>query len=57
MKTIKLNIPDSIIKKLNTRLMAAQLGNNFSYGDEFALIVLEAIKAEKPAISLKDLVK
>jgi hypothetical protein len=54
MKQITLIIPDSILKKLNTRLMAAQLGMNFSLGDEFALLVLKAVKKGKTEVTIKD---
>ena len=34
--------------------MVAQLGQNFSLGDEFALIVYEAVEEEKTEITIKD---
>jgi hypothetical protein len=54
MKQITLIIPDSILKRLKTRLMAAQLGMNLSLGDEFALLVLKAVKEGKTEVTIKD---
>ena len=54
MKQITLIIPNSILKRLKTRLMAAQLGMNLSLGDEFALLVLKAVKEGKTEVTIKD---